>query len=229
MTDQGEPEEIWVEGVKLDVYIEEHKRRCRSIINAVVNVKKKGRASFTVAKLQSKLEEVKEQWKEALDRHKKIISIVGLSQRDRYDYFKRQYMDQLEEVEREVETRGFLCHELTELIPAPSIEQKTATPPLSAPVTVVEQAQRLPEIKIPRFNGDPTKWLNFRDLFTSLVTKHRKLTDAQRLQYLHSSLEGNALRTISNLGDDYFQVAWNILEKRFAKQRVLIKSLLAPW
>lgn len=44
----------------------------------------------------------------------------------------------------------------------------------------ITQAVRLPEIKIPEFDGNPEEWIEFRDLFKSLVHANGQLTSVQK-------------------------------------------------
>ncbi|XP_055622708.1 uncharacterized protein LOC129766221 [Toxorhynchites rutilus septentrionalis] len=72
---------------------------------------------------------------------------------------------------------------------------------------------RLPDIKLPVFSGNIDQWLNFHDLFVSLVHSSHELSSVQKFYYLRSSLAGEALKlvqTIAISANNYF-VAWNLL------------------
>lgn len=47
---------------------------------------------------------------------------------------------------------------------------------------------RLPDVKLPVFSAHPDSWLNFYDLFLSLVHSSHQLPNIQKLYYLRSSL-----------------------------------------
>jgi len=49
---------------------------------------------------------------------------------------------------------------------------------------------RLPRIDI--FNGSPSEWLSFKDLFSSLIVANPTLSSVEKLQYLKTSLIGSA-------------------------------------
>lgn len=52
---------------------------------------------------------------------------------------------------------------------------------------------RLPRIDIPKFNGTPSDWLSFKDLFSSLILANPTLSSVEKLQYLKTSLVGQLL------------------------------------
>lgn len=86
---------------------------------------------------------------------------------------------------------------------------------------------KLPVIKIPTFDGTYFKWLEFRDMFVSLVHE-RKIRDVHKFHYLNSYLEGEAARVISNLEvtDDNYSEAWKLLCDRYNNKRQLINNHL---
>lgn len=61
---------------------------------------------------------------------------------------------------------------------------------------------KLPEIQLPKFSGDYTKWSNFRDLFTSIIHQNESLTKVQKLQYLKLCLEEEASVIVKSLPID---------------------------
>ncbi|XP_055590753.1 uncharacterized protein LOC129742842 [Uranotaenia lowii] len=73
---------------------------------------------------------------------------------------------------------------------------------------------RLPDVKLPVFNGSLDQWLNFHDLFLSLVHSSGDLSNIQKFYYLRSSLSGDALKLIQTIAisANNYPVAWNLLE-----------------
>lgn len=55
---------------------------------------------------------------------------------------------------------------------------------------------KLPTVNLPVFDGNPEKWLEFRDSFQGLIDANRDLTNIQRMYYLKSSLKGRAAEVI---------------------------------
>ena len=82
---------------------------------------------------------------------------------------------------------------------------------------------RLPTLDLPRFTGNLREWSGFRSMFASLVDSRTDLTRAEKLAYLRTSLEGEALSLIQHLelDDDNFGTAMELLETRFQNPRLL--------
>ncbi|XP_055589846.1 uncharacterized protein LOC129742027 [Uranotaenia lowii] len=76
---------------------------------------------------------------------------------------------------------------------------------------------RLPDVKLPVFNGTLENWLNFHDLFISLVHSSSELSNIQKFYYLRSSLTGDALKLIQTItiSANNYPVAWNLLIDHF--------------
>ncbi|XP_055588990.1 uncharacterized protein LOC129741289 [Uranotaenia lowii] len=76
---------------------------------------------------------------------------------------------------------------------------------------------RLPDVKLPVFNGTLEHWLNFHDLFISLVHSSSELSNIQKFYYLRSSLAGDALKLIQTIAisANNYPVAWNLLIDHF--------------
>ena len=76
---------------------------------------------------------------------------------------------------------------------------------------------RLPDVKLPVFTGSMDSWLNFHDLFLSLVHSSADLSNIQKFYYLRSSLAGDALKLIQTItiSANNYAVAWNLLETHY--------------
>ncbi|XP_062703655.1 uncharacterized protein LOC134286102 [Aedes albopictus] len=76
---------------------------------------------------------------------------------------------------------------------------------------------RLPDVKLPLFDGKLENWLVFHDLYISLVHSSTSLSNIQKFYYLRSSLSHSALQLIQSipLSADNYSVAWNLLLKHF--------------
>ncbi|XP_055526953.1 uncharacterized protein LOC129719584 [Wyeomyia smithii] len=88
---------------------------------------------------------------------------------------------------------------------------------------------RLPEIKIPEFKGDFDEWMNFHDLFNTLIHSNTQLSPMQKFQYLKAVLKGDALRLVQSLAvsSANYMIAWDLLRKRFDNKHYLIKQHLS--
>ncbi|XP_055614961.1 uncharacterized protein LOC129761273 [Toxorhynchites rutilus septentrionalis] len=100
--------------------------------------------------------------------------------------------------------------------------------PSSAPHTRSHNSSnvKLPDVKLPVFAGNYESWLNFHDLFVSLVHSSSELSSIQKFYYLRSSLAGEALKLIQTIpisGINY-PVAWNLLVEHSQDQKVLKRN-----
>ena len=86
---------------------------------------------------------------------------------------------------------------------------------------------RLPEIKLPEFSGEQSEFMTFWNKFTTTV-HDKPIPDAQKMEYLVSSLQGPPLRLISHLiisGANY-QVARQLLTEKYENTRKTVFSLI---
>nr|XP_029722497.1 uncharacterized protein LOC115263335 [Aedes albopictus] len=76
---------------------------------------------------------------------------------------------------------------------------------------------RLPDVKLPIFNGKLENWMNFHDLYLSLVHSSTDLSNIQKFYYLRSSLSESALQLIQTIPISAinYPVAWNLLLEHF--------------
>ncbi|XP_067209400.1 uncharacterized protein [Linepithema humile] len=125
------------------------------------------------------------------------------------------------------------CGRLQSLLESDQIIGKESTPSQSSCTTssnpiVVSYQARLPRIDIPKFNGTPSDWLSFKDLFQSLVLNHPTLTAVEKLQYLKTSLVGSAARHLKNvsISGDNFEKAWQNLTSFYENKRLLVNAAL---
>lgn len=85
---------------------------------------------------------------------------------------------------------------------------------------------RLPDVKLPVFSGNLDNWMNFHDLFVSLVHSSHELSNIQKFYYLRSSLSGDALKLIQTIAitANNYLVAWSLLEDHYQNPARLKKS-----
>ena len=89
-----------------------------------------------------------------------------------------------------------------------------------------ENSVKLPKLDLPSFSGRYTEWMSFIDLFTASVDSNRTLSDAQKLQYLKTSVKEEPHRLISSLTitNTNYSVALNILRKRYENKKVIVRE-----
>lgn len=119
-----------------------------------------------------------------------------------------------------------------------SLTSKRALPPTTS--AIIENGQlgdrsessfskvKLPEIRLPSFEGKLKEWVSFRDSFCSLIHENRQLTDIDRFSYLKSALSGEALLEIESveLSSANYSVAWKALESRYENKKLIVKAHL---
>ncbi|CAK9813847.1 hypothetical protein ANTPLA_LOCUS8190 [Anthophora plagiata] len=103
-----------------------------------------------------------------------------------------------------------------------STHRTTASPALtvSAPMTI-----RLPEMRLPTFDGSIENWASFFDIFSSMIDRNEDLTPVQKLQYLRSTLTGKAAACIQSLSttDANYTDALELLKEKFdCKRRIIL-------
>lgn len=91
-----------------------------------------------------------------------------------------------------------------------------------------QSAIKLPTIKLPTFDGNYLKWLEFRDTFESLINQNESISDINKFHYLRSSLEGSATVVIKSIEftSNNYSIAWKLLCERYDNKKILINNHL---
>lgn len=86
---------------------------------------------------------------------------------------------------------------------------------------------RLPKIDLPKFNGDESRWISFRDNFISMIHINEDIPLVNKLQYLIQSLEDPARKQFEavEIQADNYATTWDALLKRYDDKRSLHKTL----
>lgn len=92
--------------------------------------------------------------------------------------------------------------------------------------TCNNQNVKLPALKLPDFNGDYSKWIQFSDTFKAIIHNNQALTTTQKFYYLKSCLSGDAARALDTLeaSDANYNNAWDILKERFENKNIIIHN-----
>lgn len=85
----------------------------------------------------------------------------------------------------------------------------------------------LPKIKLPEFSGKPTEWRNFIGLFNKIVHSNGQLNNSIKMQYLKTSLKGDAANLVSHVSpsEDNYKICYDILTLRYDNKRELLGNL----
>lgn len=80
---------------------------------------------------------------------------------------------------------------------------------------------RVPHFKIPMFSGKYEERPSFRDRFVTLIHDNDKMKAPQKLGFLKSNLEGDALALVNN------KDAWELIKERYNNERILVNKMLS--
>ncbi|XP_050293738.1 uncharacterized protein LOC126734245 [Anthonomus grandis grandis] len=85
---------------------------------------------------------------------------------------------------------------------------------------------KLPVIELPKFSGAFDKWLEFKELYVSLVHSVSNLDQIQKYHYLKASLEGSAAQCIQclEISASNYELAWDILCQRYDNKKLIIHN-----
>ncbi|XP_037932179.1 uncharacterized protein LOC119666974 [Teleopsis dalmanni] len=85
---------------------------------------------------------------------------------------------------------------------------------------------RLPELQIPKFDGNYTEWPSFHAIFENLVHNNQELSETEKLQHLFSSVKGAAFDIIRSLSlsDANYAKALELLKKRFDNKPLILQA-----
>lgn len=85
----------------------------------------------------------------------------------------------------------------------------------------------LPKIKLPEFYGKNTEWCTFVELFNKIVHCNNNINDAIKMQYLKTSLKGEAAKLVSHISPtaENYKTCYEILHNRYENKRELLGKL----
>ncbi|XP_062704584.1 uncharacterized protein LOC134286901 [Aedes albopictus] len=168
-------------------------------------------ADFQSIRLQLELREDQEEFTDASE----TVSLNEDANRKARDDFERNYM----------KVYGFIVSKLRTPEPTPSSSNVV----VHAGTSDTSFARiRLPEVRLPTFDGTLTNWLTFRDAFVSLIDSNPQLKPIDKFSYLVSSLSKEAKRVIESIEitSVNYSVAWGLLEKRFDNKKLVVKTYI---
>ncbi|XP_036327163.1 uncharacterized protein LOC118739764 [Rhagoletis pomonella] len=86
----------------------------------------------------------------------------------------------------------------------------------------------LPKLQVTKFSGSYTEWLDFFNMFTTLVHNNSGLEDIEKFQYLRSCLTHNAFRLVQSLEVtcSNYKRAIEVLITRYDNKRYIFQSHL---
>ncbi|KAK7574411.1 hypothetical protein V9T40_011602 [Parthenolecanium corni] len=106
--------------------------------------------------------------------------------------------------------------------------RQSIIPPMSS-TTVESRASEQPKLKkieIPEFDGDLSKFFNFKALFVNLVHSNSDFSNVQKLFYLKQALVGKAAIVLQDcdLAEDAYPEAWAYFLDRYESKRAIVRN-----
>ncbi|XP_058817128.1 uncharacterized protein LOC131680430 [Topomyia yanbarensis] len=101
--------------------------------------------------------------------------------------------------------------------------------PASAQVVVATAQQtqpKLPDIPLPRFNGQLEDWISFKGQFNALIKRREGLSESEKLFYLKAAIQDGAARHIQS-SEDTFASLWKALSSEFENKKLLVDKHIA--
>ncbi|XP_046145489.1 uncharacterized protein LOC123988787 [Osmia bicornis bicornis] len=151
--------------------------------------------------------------------HQALSRLWPVSQLD-HGYYKTKVASQEEKVV--LTARKLIAQLEHRLAPSTTTQTTTPTQPLAA------KRSRLPEIALPKFEGEYNRWQAFKSAFTSVIMERDDLAEVDKLHYLKGAVSGNAAHVIAHLPatNEAFQKAWKLLDERFENKRLNVQSYM---
>lgn len=80
-----------------------------------------------------------------------------------------------------------------------SLRQQATSQPIATQPSAPEFRAPLPKIELPKFNGDYTKWPEFKVIFEDLVINTSDISDSAKLHYLKAAVSNSKADIISKI------------------------------
>ncbi|XP_073841380.1 uncharacterized protein [Musca autumnalis] len=115
------------------------------------------------------------------------------------------------------DVKAKLSRELGNKRKRPTMPHSSTIRQFSLDETLPQRKLRLPELKIPQFNGSYTDWPGFIAMFNTVIDNDNDLSKIEKFQHLRVSVTGAALDTISSLDptEENYDKALELLRNRF--------------
>ena len=203
------------------------------IASAIDNLMSVGSPNVSKHRIETRKQALKEAWSKFNLNHEAImLAMKQLRSHERHrlmerSYFKKNMFRTTHEGYLEaLETMSSLLERIQQTeTRSPSAQSGSL---VSGLPSMFGYGPRLPYLNLPFFDGSPSEWLQFKDLFDSMVVSNTTLSPVWKLHYLKQSLKGTAAHLLKNttLTTDNFQKAWDALISFYENKRLLVNSTL---
>ena len=94
---------------------------------------------------------------------------------------------------------------------------------------VSKNSVQQPKLELKKFDGSIFKYVEFWDVFESVIHSNKQLHDIAKFNYLKPQLKGTASEVISGseLTQENYNIAINLLKERYGKKQIMIKDHFA--
>ncbi|XP_050340495.1 uncharacterized protein LOC126766847 [Bactrocera neohumeralis] len=157
-------------------------------------------------------DELREMWCKAKAAHDDLNSKGDMSAKD-YALIKKKFK------------LGGQCYircmgamkDMSEILSTPKDTEKSAE---------VDNNHSLPPCDTDVFKGDYLSWPTFRDMFTAVYIKSKRLSPVEKLYHLNKKTQGEAKVIVSKcpLTNDGFAMAWKGLTDMYENERILVET-----
>lgn len=213
-------------------YIDEQSLSMGLITSAVSKLTRVGSLNVSSNRIETRRTALEEAWSNFSLKHNAIlIAMRKLESRDKrtilkLPYFQENFFEETQEGYLEaVELMKSMMDRIRKDTRSPSINAGSQA---SSFPSSFNSGPRLPQLNLPTFDGSHSEWMQFKDLFESMVISNSNLSPVWKLHYLKQSLTGNASPLLKNtlLTNDNFQKAWDSLVSFYENKRLLVNSAL---
>ncbi|XP_058816226.1 uncharacterized protein LOC131679507 [Topomyia yanbarensis] len=149
---------------------------------------------------------------------------VEIEKNERPETLDARFMKRTDFEERYCLAKGFLLSKCP--LEAHESILNSSVNPSSIP-TAAGFHLRLPKIDLPKFDGDFSRWMAFRDSFQSMIHVNAEIPAVAKLQYLLQSLEGEVKKPFesTDIVADNYAVSWETFLRRYDNRRLLRRQL----
>ncbi|XP_043485343.1 uncharacterized protein LOC122513135 [Leptopilina heterotoma] len=213
-------------------YLDDQVSHMDFISSAVNNLTSVGVSNVSSHRIETRKTALQEEWSKFTLKNDAIkIAVRRLTSRDKEYIFRRSYFSEKlfnatqEAYLEALETIDSMLDRLKKDSRSPSVQSGSQ---VSSFPSSGHSGPRLPYLNLPSFDGSPSEWLPFKDLFDSMVLSNLSLSPVRKLHYLKQCLKGTAAYLLKNttLTNDNFQKAWDSLIAFYENKRLLVNSAL---
>lgn len=186
-----------------------------------INLNKKAVALRTKNYYSGRITGWSELWQQFRNYHDKIMGLK--SDKDKGNtYFENEVFENVEENYYDFKAQ------LQDLYDECVAANEKKLPENEKTVKTVKAGIKLPPADLPKFAGDYARWISFKDRFSAIINNAGEVSDVQKLDFLMTHLEGDALKLIENtpIEDNTFDFAWKALNKRYENKKLLVNAQL---